>query len=190
MKYQKIRTRAISLTLTMALVLSAVAFGVMTGAADASAVERSSVRPRLGVVREAVVKVAAEQTVVVQTKPAPKQETAIVTQATTSTSATKSTKVSTRTSSTSSSSSASELAQAQSILAGYIAKYPILAGSTVTIGATPNNYQAVCYYKSGKIIINPNHTASLTTIIKHEIGHIIDWRDNGVIDWGENIPAL
>jgi hypothetical protein len=22
----------------------------------------------------------------------------------------------------------------------------------------------------------------------HEIWHIIDWRDNGRIDWGENVP--
>jgi len=26
--------------------------------------------------------------------------------------------------------------------------------------------------------------------IADEVGHILDWRDNGVIDWGENIPAL
>ena len=24
----------------------------------------------------------------------------------------------------------------------------------------------------------------------HEIWHTIDWRDNGVIDWGENVPPV
>ena len=81
-----------------------------------------------------------------------------------------------------------ELAQAKSILAGLIARYPILAGTTVTFGDTPGGYQAVAYYKSGRIIVNPNHTASLSTILNHEVWHIIDWRDNGVIDWGENVP--
>ena len=83
--------------------------------------------------------------------------------------------------------SGDELAQAQSILAGYIAKYPILAGSSVTIGDA-SGYQAVAYYKSGRIVISATHTASLSRIIGHEIWHIIDWRDNGVIDWGENVP--
>ncbi len=83
--------------------------------------------------------------------------------------------------------SGDELAQAQSILASYIAKYPILSGTTVSIGDA-NGYQAIAYYKSGRIVISPTHTASLSRIIGHEIWHIIDWRDNGVIDWGENIP--
>lgn len=78
-------------------------------------------------------------------------------------------------------------ASAQSILAGYIAKYPILAGSTVTFGDA-KGYQAISYYKSGRIVISSSHTRSLQTIIGHEIWHIIDWRDNGVIDWGENVP--
>ncbi len=97
---------------------------------------------------------------------------------------------STKTSSGStSSSSGSELAQAQSILNRYIAKYPILAGSTVKFGDA-KGYQAICYYRSGRIVISPSHTASLERIIAHEVGHILDWRDNGVIDWGEKIPAL
>lgn len=82
-----------------------------------------------------------------------------------------------------------ELQRARSILAGYIAKYPILKGSTVTIAPTPGGYQAVCYYQSGRIVINPNHRASLQSLIFHEIGHIIDWRDNGRIDWGENLAG-
>ncbi|MBN1193285.1 MAG: hypothetical protein JXA36_06320, partial [Coriobacteriia bacterium] len=80
-----------------------------------------------------------------------------------------------------------ETSDAQSILAGYISKYPILAGTTVTFGDA-QGYQAIAYYKSGRIVISADHTASLSRIIGHEIWHIIDYRDNGVIDWGENIP--
>ncbi|MDI6843382.1 MAG: hypothetical protein QMC94_03160 [Anaerosomatales bacterium] len=84
-------------------------------------------------------------------------------------------------------SSGDELAEARRILAGLIAKYPILKGTTVSFGDT-KGYQAICYYKSGRIVINPNHTASLSRILNHEVWHIIDWRDNGRIDWGENVP--
>jgi hypothetical protein len=78
-------------------------------------------------------------------------------------------------------------ATAQSILNRYIARYPILQGATVSYGDA-KGYQAICYYKSGRIVISTTHTRSLETIIGHEIWHIIDWRDNGVIDWGENVP--
>jgi hypothetical protein len=81
-----------------------------------------------------------------------------------------------------------ELSEARAILAGIISQHPILAGTTVSIGTTPNGYQAVAYYTSGRIIINPNHTASLSRILNHECWHVIDWRDNGRIDWGENVP--
>ena len=81
----------------------------------------------------------------------------------------------------------SEQATAQAILNRYIGQYPILAGSTVTFGDA-KGYQAICYYQSGRIVISPTHTASLEAIMAHEIWHIIDWRDNGVIDWGENVP--
>jgi len=86
------------------------------------------------------------------------------------------------------STSASKLAECQSILSGLIAKYPILAGTTVSVGATPGGYQAVAYYQSGRILVSETHTASLSTILNHEIWHIIDWRDNGSIDWGESVP--
>lgn len=81
----------------------------------------------------------------------------------------------------------SESAQAKAILAGLIAKYPILQGTTVTFGDA-RGYQAIALYKSGRIIINPAHTTSLSRILNHEVWHVIDWRDNGSIDWGENIP--
>lgn len=92
------------------------------------------------------------------------------------------------TTSTTTRSSTSELATAKAILAGMIAKHPILAGTTVSFGKTPGGYQAVAYYKSGRILISPTHTASLTRIITHECWHIIDWRDNGRLDWGEQLP--
>ncbi|MBU4557396.1 MAG: hypothetical protein KJ747_11050 [Actinobacteria bacterium] len=81
----------------------------------------------------------------------------------------------------------SEQAQAKAILAGLIAKYPILQGTTVSFGDA-RGYQAIALYKSGRIIINPAHTSSLSRILNHEVWHVIDWRDNGSIDWGENIP--
>jgi len=84
-------------------------------------------------------------------------------------------------------SSGSELAQARSILAGLVAAHPILAGATVTFGDA-RGYQAIALYQSGRIIISPTHTASLSRILNHEVWHIIDWRDNGRIDWGENVP--
>jgi hypothetical protein len=81
----------------------------------------------------------------------------------------------------------SELSQARSILAGLIAKHPSLRGTTVSFGDA-RGYQAIALYTSGRIIISPSHTASLSRILNHEVWHIIDWRDNGTIDWGENVP--
>ncbi len=95
---------------------------------------------------------------------------------------------STSTTSTRRSSGGSDLSRARAILRSLIAAHPILAGSTVSIGATPGGYQAVCYYKSGRIRVSPTHTAPLRTIMNHEVWHIIDWRDNGHIDWGEDVP--
>ncbi len=36
--------------------------------------------------------------------------------------------------------------------------------------------------------MNPNHTARTDDIIAHEVWHIIDWRDNKQLDWGESVP--
>lgn len=94
----------------------------------------------------------------------------------------------TRVTTTAVKSTASEASRARTILASMIAQYPILAGTTVSFGTTPGGYQAVAYYKSGRILISTTHTASLDRIIRHECWHIIDWRDNGRIDWGENVP--
>lgn len=80
------------------------------------------------------------------------------------------------------------IAEAKAILARYIRTYPILQGTTIEFGDTQGNPQAIAYYMSGRIVVNPKHTVSLERIIDHEIWHIIDWRDNGKIDWGEKVP--
>jgi hypothetical protein len=85
------------------------------------------------------------------------------------------------------SSSTGKQAQAEAILAGHINTYPILKGTTVVFGDA-KGYQAIAYYMSGRIVISSSHTADLRSILNHEIWHIIDWRDNGRIDWGENVP--
>jgi hypothetical protein len=80
-------------------------------------------------------------------------------------------------------------AEADAVLEGLKLLYPrFLDGVTVTIGQTPNNYQAVCYYSTGRIVVNPNHVASMSALMNHEIWHVIDWRDNGRIDWRESVP--
>jgi hypothetical protein len=84
-------------------------------------------------------------------------------------------------------SSGSELSRARALLAAQIRRHPILKGTTVTFG-NAHGYQAIAYYTSGRIVISPNHTASLSRIISHEVWHVIDWRDNGKIDWGERVP--
>ncbi len=83
--------------------------------------------------------------------------------------------------------SSNKLSKARAILAGLIKKHPILKGSTVSFGDA-KGYQAICYYRSGRIVISNTHKASLERILNHEAWHIIDWRDNGRIDWGENVP--
>ena len=103
------------------------------------------------------------------------------------TAATYSSRGTTSTRRASSSGGGGSLAQAKSILAGYVSRYPALAGATVSFG-NAHGYQAICYYKSGRIVISPSHTASLSAILAHEVWHIIDWRDNGRIDWGESVP--
>lgn len=90
--------------------------------------------------------------------------------------------------SSSSNSGSNDLTTAESVLAGLKATYKYLDGVTVEVGTTPGGYQAVSYFTTGRIVISSKHTVSIRTIMKHEIWHIIDWRDNGHIDWGENIP--
>lgn len=84
----------------------------------------------------------------------------------------------------------SEQEQARAIVNGLITRNAYLrqAPVSVTFGDA-RGYQAITYYTTGQIIVSASHTASLDVILRHECGHIIDWRDNGTIDWGESIPV-
>jgi len=77
---------------------------------------------------------------------------------------------------------------AHALLRELAATYRLLDGVTIRIGATPRGEQAVAYYAQSEIVVSPDHAASLRKIVRHEIWHIIDWRDNGRIDWGESLP--
>ena len=66
--------------------------------------------------------------------------------------------------------------------------YRLLDGVTVTFGDTPRGHEAVAYYTQGRIVISRTHTVDVVTILRHEVWHIIDWRDDQVIDWGESLP--
>jgi hypothetical protein len=63
-----------------------------------------------------------------------------------------------------------------------------LDGVTVVFGDTPKGEQAVAYYTQARIVVNPVHAASVEDILAHEVWHVIDWRDNGRLDWGESLP--
>ena len=67
-------------------------------------------------------------------------------------------------------------------------KYRYLDGVSVTVGTTPDDKQAVAFYTEGHIVISRAHTVSIDAILAHEIWHVIDWRDNGRLDWGEQLP--
>jgi len=81
-----------------------------------------------------------------------------------------------------------EARQASEALAELAANYRYLDGVTVSVGTTPNGEQAVAYYTQGRILISRTHAFSVKTILEHEIWHVIDWRDNGRLDWGEDLP--
>lgn len=73
-------------------------------------------------------------------------------------------------------------AQAEEILAKHIMKNPLLQGVVIYVRDCPNNWQGCAYYTKGVILVDPDHTAPLATIIAHEVEHIIDWRSDGKID--------
>lgn len=83
---------------------------------------------------------------------------------------------------------ARELRHAEKTLEELSRTYRHLDGVTVTFGQTPLREQAVAYYEDGEIVIDRAHTAPVEKILAHEVWHVIDWRDNGRIDWGENLP--
>ena len=78
--------------------------------------------------------------------------------------------------------------RANELLDDLKAKYRNLDGVTVTLGVTPRGEQAVAYYTESRIVISRTHSVSIDKILAHEIWHIIDWRDNGQLDWSENLP--
>lgn len=74
-------------------------------------------------------------------------------------------------------------------LLGNLAKtYEHLDDVTVIMGTTPKGEEAVSYYMDGEIVISTAHTVGIDEILAHEVWHVIDWRDNGRIDWGEDLP--
>ena len=75
------------------------------------------------------------------------------------------------------------------LLDGLKAEYRLLDGVTIALGPTPGGEQAISYYREGEIVVSPDHVASLKKIVDHEIWHVIDWRGNGRIDWGEDLPS-
>lgn len=83
---------------------------------------------------------------------------------------------------------AAEQSRATEILSDLKRQYRDLDGVTVRMGTTPNREQAVAYYTLNEIVISPAHTATLKEILAHEVWHVIDYRDNGRLDWGENLP--
>lgn len=179
-----------SRTATLRLATVALATSMLVGAAPASAAQAtgangfaSSLAKAAPVAKFTVTAPAADAAMTTSATMASAPVKALATATTTTVKA-----ASTTTTGATKRSGSDEAAQARAILAGLIAKYPILQGTTVTFGDA-RGYQAIALYKSGRIIINPAHTATLSRILDHEVWHVIDWRDNGVIDWGENIPA-
>ncbi len=63
-----------------------------------------------------------------------------------------------------------------------------LTVSQSRVGSAPDNKEAVAYYTEGRIVINHAHTVGIDAILEHEIWHVIDWRDNGRLDWAEDLP--
>ncbi len=83
---------------------------------------------------------------------------------------------------------ARDLQQAKRVLAKLQKRYRYLDGITLRIDPTPQDRQAVAYYTDGEIVISPDHVATIDKILAHEVWHVIDWRDNGHLDWGEDLP--
>jgi len=67
-------------------------------------------------------------------------------------------------------------------------QYKHLDDVSVTLGQTPKGEEAVAYYTGNEIVIDTEHSVGIEKILAHEIWHVIDWRDNGELDWGEDLP--
>jgi hypothetical protein len=83
---------------------------------------------------------------------------------------------------------AGEDERARELLGNLSDTYRHLDGVTVRFAKTPKGEEAVAYYTVGEIVINTEHTVSIDEILAHEVWHVIDYRDNGQLDWGENLP--
>ena len=83
---------------------------------------------------------------------------------------------------------AQDLKNARRVLAKLQTRYRYLDGITLRVDPTPQDRQAVAYYTDGEIVISPDHVATIDKILAHEVWHVIDWRDNGQLDWGEDLP--
>lgn len=81
-----------------------------------------------------------------------------------------------------------DVRQASEVLDGLKRTYRYLDGVEVSFGPTPHGEVAVAYYTTGQIVISNAHSVGLKAILSHEIWHIIDWRDNRRLDWGEDLP--
>lgn len=80
------------------------------------------------------------------------------------------------------------LARAYAALETLNRTYRYLDDVTIEGGTPPRGKQAVSFYTEGRIVIGADHSASVESIMMHEVWHIIDWRDNGRIDWAEDVP--
>ena len=85
---------------------------------------------------------------------------------------------------------AADTVRAREVLDGLRATYRYLDGVTVRFDTTPKSEEAVAYYMQGDIVISRAHAVDVETILAHEIWHVIDWRDNGRLDWGEHLPPI
>ncbi|HET6352353.1 MAG TPA: hypothetical protein VFG89_09530 [Coriobacteriia bacterium] len=94
----------------------------------------------------------------------------------------------TRTPSTEAKVNPAEVERARSIVSQLAKTYRYLDGVTVEFGVTPEGREAVAYYTEGQILVSSTHKVELDKILAHEIWHVIDWRDNGRLDWGEDLP--
>jgi hypothetical protein len=79
---------------------------------------------------------------------------------------------------------------ANRVFADLASRYRYLDHVTVVMGDTPRGEQAVAYYTESRIVISRRHYVKIDKILQHEMWHIVDWRDNGRIDWHEDVPPL
>ena len=85
---------------------------------------------------------------------------------------------------------AAEQKRVDELMATYARRISGLDGIHVTMGQTPQGEEAVAYYTANQIVIDTEHKVDIEKILAHEIWHIVDFRDNGRLDWGEDLPPV